>query len=381
MRIALASTYMPPHPGGIEHVARNLYDGYLEAGHDVRWVTSRIPRRLPRHEAGIVRVPCFNALEDWLGVPVPVWGPGALRDVRAVVEWADAVHLVEALYLPSAMVLAIARLLRKPVVLSQNIGFVPYRSRLLEWIEKLAYATLGKAVLLGASHIVLATPSADQFVRGLLGDRLAAASTFPVGIDTERFRPATTTDRRIARETLDLPASRPVVLFAARLVEKKGVALALETARRVPEATFVVAGDGPLRALFERAPDNVRWLGQVEAGRMPVLYHAADAVLLPSRGEGLPLFVQEAMACGLPAVISADEVYAADLLEGRVALGARREPSCMGQAVREALSSPELAARGRSYAEAHWGRRSMIERYAAILGALVDARQAHASRG
>ncbi len=54
MKIALVSTYMPPHPGGIEHVAGNLFKGYTRAGHQVRWVTSRIPRDLPSREGAFV---------------------------------------------------------------------------------------------------------------------------------------------------------------------------------------------------------------------------------------------------------------------------------------------------------------------------------------
>lgn len=373
MRIALVSTYMPPHPGGIEHVAGNLYAGYRAAGHSVTWLTSRIPRHLPAHEDSVVRVPCFNAIEDWLGVPVPIWGPSALAEVRKVVAWADVVHVVEALYVPSAMAVAVARRLGKPVVLCQNIGWVPYGSRILNGIERLAYATLGKAVLLGASHLVLATPTADQFVRILLGDRIGAASTFPIGIDTDRFRVPSEEERETARAALGLPAERPVVLFAGRLVEKKGVPLALATAARVAEATFLVAGDGPLRGLMEGVSPNVRWLGQVEAERMAGLYHAADAVLLPSQGEGLPLFVQEAMACGLPAVISADEVYAAELIEGRVVVGAPRNADELAQAVRDALAAPGLGGRARAYAEQHWGRQPMVARYVAIMNGLLGA--------
>lgn len=372
LKIALVSTYMPPHPGGIEHVALNLFKGYQRAGHEVRWLTSRIPRSEPRREGPIVRVPCLNVVEDRLGIPLPVWGPTALRELREMTAWADVVHVVEALYLPSAMAVAVAKRAGKPVLLCQNVGFVPYPWRVLEWLEHLAYATLGKAVLLSASHLVLATPTADQFVRSLLGTRLRSASTFPVGIDTDMFHPASPGERAAARSALGIPAGRRAVLFAGRLVEKKGVPVALGTAERLPGVSFVIAGDGPLRGLMKSAPANVRWLGHVDAARMAQLYSAVDAVLLPSRGEGLPLFVQEAMSCGLPAVISSDEVYAAGLLEAGVCYGASRDAEAMARSLSEALeTSTGRRERARRYAVERWALAPMVERYVSIMGELL----------
>ena len=375
MRIGLVSTYMPPHPGGIEHVAANLFTGYGRAGHSVRWLTSLIPRDQPRHEGKVVRVPCFNAIEDWLGVPVPVWGPSALPELCRLAEWADVLHVVEALYLPSAMAVAVARHVGKPVVLCQNIGFVPYRRRALEWIERLAYATLGRAVLLGSSHVVLATPAAEEFVRSLLGRRLARASFIPVGIDTDLFHPASPDERVAARRSLGLEDDRAVALFAGRLVEKKGVPVVLAAAARLPEVQFLLAGDGPLRDLQRTAPSNVRWLGQAGREEMVRLYHASDAILLPSRGEGLPLFVQEAMSCGLPAVIRREEVYAAELLALGLCSGAPAEGAAVARSFVEALTAPaEFRARVREHAVRQWGIDEMISRYAAIMRSLAPGR-------
>ncbi len=373
MRIALVSTYMPPHPGGIEHVAGNLFKGYQRAGHEVRWVTSRVPRTLPRREGPFVRVPTFNLVEDWLGVPVPIWGPGALRDLREAADWADVVHVVEALYLPCAMAVWAGRRARKPVVLCQNVGFIPYRLRILEWIEQAAYATLGRWVLLSASHVVLATPTADRFVRRLLGDRLRNASTFPIGIDTETFRPATPSERGEARAALGISPRARVALFAGRLVEKKGVPLVLAAAGLIPDVTFLLAGDGPLSPLLESAPSNVRKIGYVDINGMQQLYRASDAVLLPSRGEGLPLFVQEAMACGLPAVISDDEVYAEDLLARRVCQGAPRSQEGMAAGLAAALEAQTtMGSAARAYALEHWGMERMIESFVEVIRPLLD---------
>jgi glycosyltransferase involved in cell wall biosynthesis len=168
------------------------------------------------------------------------------------------------------------------------------------------------------------------------------------------------------------------VAFAVRLVEKKGIPVVLAAAERAPELTFAIAGDGPLRKLLARVPSNVRWLGALDVEGMTALYRAADAVVLPSRGEGLPVFVQEAMACGLPAVVCGEEVYAGALVDARVAWGAPRSPGAFAARLREALASADAPARARirDYALRHWSVERMIERHAAIAWALTGERKA-----
>jgi len=373
MRIALVTSFMPPHLGGIETIAQHLFEGYAARGHEVRCLTSRVPRDLPARDGAVIRTPCFNAAEDWMGVPVPVWGPAAIRDLRALVKWADAVHVLDCLYLSSAMAVAVARAGRKAVMLSQNVGFIPYERGWVRAVEHLAYQTLGRAVLRGASHVVLATPTAEAWVRGMYGGRVPAwASSFPIGIDTDTLRPASAAERAAARAALGFADQRPIVLFAGRLVEKKGVVLVLETASQATEFDVVVAGDGPLRGLLGRAGSNVRWLGAVDAQVMRSLYAAADLVLLPSRGEGLPLVVQEALSCGLPVVISEDEVYAAPLRSAAACLTAARTPPALHAALRRGLEQRHaLAAAARAYAEANWTRDGMISQYEKVLASLV----------
>lgn len=375
MKLGLVTSYMPPHLGGIERIAEILFTGYASTGVEVRWVSSRVPRDAPSRDGDRIRVPCFNLIEDLLGVPVPVWGPSGWTAVKELVRWADAIHVLECLYSSSAIAVRMARRYGKPVVLSQNVGFIQYRFRVLNWIERAAYATLGRAVLRHASHVVLATPTAAAYVATLFQDGLPRTSTFPIGIDTSRFRPAVGRDRPEARARLGLMADEPVVLFAGRLVEKKGVGIVLDVCRRLPNVRFIVTGDGPLRARLSEAPPNVAWYRTVAPEDMPAYYHAADCLLLPSHGEGLPLVVQEAMASGLPVVISADEPYAEHLLAAEVCTAAPRMPDAMASRVRAILAGedPTLGQRARSYAERHWGAETMVARHLALFETLLAA--------
>jgi glycosyltransferase involved in cell wall biosynthesis len=98
----------------------------------------------------------------------------------------------------------------------------------------------------------------------------------------------------------------PLVLTVARLDAQKGVAYLLDAAAEVPDAIFVIAGEGPERATLEARATSlgiahrVRFLGHRRD--IPALLAIADLFVLPSLWEGLPLSVLEAMAAGVPVV-------------------------------------------------------------------------------
>jgi glycosyltransferase involved in cell wall biosynthesis len=364
---------MPPHHGGIERVAETLFSGYARAEIDVRWVASRAPMTEPARQDQRVRVACCNVLERTLGVPVPLWGRQGWRELSALAGWADALHVHDCLYPGSAFAVILARRAGKPVLLSQHVGFVRYRSPLLNGIETVAYATLGRTVLRRVSWLVLATPSSAKHVAALLGDHPRHVSTIPNGIDTSRFRPATTAERRQARERLGLPPQTPIVLFVGRLVEKKGIGLVAAMSRQLPSLRFLIVGDGPLRRALGERSANVTWIPAISPDRMPDCYFAADCLLLPSHGEGLPLVVQEAMACGLPAVISEDEPFAVELGRLNVCALAPRTVSGMAERVLNVLreSAGPLGLRARVHVEAEWSAERMVRRYVDLLHRLV----------
>jgi glycosyltransferase involved in cell wall biosynthesis len=112
------------------------------------------------------------------------------------------------------------------------------------------------------------------------------------------------------RSGLGLPPTRPVVLQVGRLHPQKGPDILLAAARAVlarrPETTFLLAGDGPWRTALARAlqagglTENVRILGW--RADVPALMAASEVVVLPSRWEGLPYALLEAMALARPCV-------------------------------------------------------------------------------
>jgi glycosyltransferase involved in cell wall biosynthesis len=141
-----------------------------------------------------------------------------------------------------------------------------------------------------------------------------------------------------------------VVLTPARLHPQKGHTYLLAAAAQVPDATFVLAGDGPLRRELEA---EARTLGISDRcvilgyrSDVPELLAVADLFVLPSLYEGLPISVLEAMAAGRPVVATAiggtDEAITSELSG---LLVPPRDPVALASAIRRLRADPALAAR------------------------------------
>ena len=108
-------------------------------------------------------------------------------------------------------------------------------------------------------------------------------------------------------------AAEPVIAVIGRLSPEKGADIALAVLARVrrivPRARLLVVGEGPERTTLGRQADQlgvadaVGWLGYRDDVR--AIYREADVVLVPSRSEGLPNVVLEAMGHGVPVVATA----------------------------------------------------------------------------
>ena len=367
MRVLTVTHYMPPHLGGIEMVADALVRGLAARGHDTRWVASAAPARAG-WEGARLRVPAWNALESKAGVPYPLWAARGLRDLDRQVTLADVVHVHDCLYMGSAAAVASARRLGKPVLLTQHIGMVPY-GPVLDRVERLAYATLGRAVLAGADKLVACAPHVPAFFA-----ELGVTRPFQLirnGIDAARFAGATPPGRAALRARYDLSPTARVVLFSGRLVAKKGVdkVAALQRALAAEGVDLLVAGDGPLAHLLEGVP-RTRRLGALPPDVMPELYALADLMVLPSHGEGLPLGVQEAMLSGAGVVVSDDPAFR-DGLAGMPGARFARDAAELLVAARLALAEPTPREVVREAAAARWGLEPFLDAYEQALASLV----------
>lgn len=141
-----------------------------------------------------------------------------------------------------------------------------------------------------------------------------------------------------------------VVLTPARLHPQKGHAYLLAAAAQIPDATFVLAGDGPLRPALE---EQARRLGVADRcvflgyrTDVPELLAAADLLVLPSLFEGLPVSVLEAMAAERPVVATAIGGTDEAITSGESGLLVpARDAAALASAIRRLQADPAFARR------------------------------------
>jgi glycosyltransferase involved in cell wall biosynthesis len=188
-------------------------------------------------------------------------------------------------------------------------------------------------------------------------------------------------DPAAVRVGLGLPADAPLVLFAGRLAEQKGVETliaALDLLQHVrPDLRGLIVGEGPLRSRLEALARGFRlteerrltFLGHRDD--VPRLLAAADVLVLPSHYEGLPNVILEAMRFRKPVVATAAPGTTEVVRDGLTGLLVPlRDPPALAQAIRRVIAEPDLARAlgeaGRARVEAEFGAARMIERFAGL---------------
>jgi glycosyltransferase involved in cell wall biosynthesis len=191
------------------------------------------------------------------------------------------------------------------------------------------------------------------------------AHVIELGIDLDRFARG--------RPVLD----GVVVGNVARLAEQKGhrdlIAAAPAVLERHPDARFVVAGDGELRAELEALArplgERFRFLG--ERGDVPDLLASFDVFAYPSRFEGLCLAVIEAQAAGVPVVATPVGGIVENVVDGATGLLVPpNDPTALADRILRILEDPELgralAERARPRVFERYDRQRMVERTLAL---------------
>jgi len=197
--------------------------------------------------------------------------------------------------------------------------------------------------------VVLNRESAAELQAVGLGE--VPAHLIPNGVDSRCFIPAEPAEQAALRTRLGLPPDEAVALFVGRLERYKGLDILItawtDLVRRGHTPHLVIAGPGEAAAWFREAQaqgvgDRVTFLG----GREDVadLYRAADLFVFPSRGEGCPNAVLEAMASGLP-VVATDVAGNRETLgeDGKVGrLVPAEAPAALADAVADLMVAPAL---------------------------------------
>lgn len=232
----------------------------------------------------------FNRIK----LPYRVFGiVGPLRERAAVAPYA----VVKTNQLSGAWTAAIAaRVANKPLLV--RCGYVQSRNMQRQGAPAARIALtrrLESASLRAARLVCVATEDDAGYLVSNFGIERKRIRLLPNAVDTDLFRP-TPNDGVVPGR----------VAYVGRLSEEKNVEILIRACARTPGCTLVVAGSGPLEASLRRlARDcgaDVQFAGAVPHRQLPDLLASAKAFVLPSRFEGSPKALLEAMACGLTVV-------------------------------------------------------------------------------
>jgi glycosyltransferase involved in cell wall biosynthesis len=213
-------------------------------------------------------------------------------------------------------------------------------------------------------------------------------------IDLERFHPPTSAERALARARWGLAEGELALLLPGRVgVQKHQIGLAfalgrLKRAGHLPaNVRVLLAGRNRDRLYSAVLPRLLGWLGLTDHVRflgtvteMLSLYHAADALVLPSLYEGLPNAVLEAHACGLPAVVSHAANVDGIVLDGQSGF---EVPTFDDRALTKALASMIAAsdderrvmgARGRAHVAVTFGIDRILDETVRLYDGLLAAK-------
>jgi glycosyltransferase involved in cell wall biosynthesis len=384
----MLTALFPPSIGGIQSHTLRLSQKLVERGVEVHVVTRSGPG-LPAFERMLgVRVHRVGVSEATGAAGSLAFMAEALRAVVRLRGHFDLLHAHQLLS-PTTVGLFAAAVTGLPLIVNPHacgeIGDVGILSA--TWLGRLRLA----AVMRGADAFVAVSRAICDELIGA-GAPPQAVWNIVNGVDTDRFSPAAPRERRALRRSLVL-GEEPLVAYTGRLAREKGVDVLVSAwphlLARVPDARLCLLGEGPEEA---RLRQQARALG-VEAsveflGGVPdVAPHlrAADAAVLPSRTEGMPVALLEAMSCELPVVATAVGGSLEVLRDGATGwLVPPEAPAALGAALAEALLDPGAAARGaaaRAHVLAHFAMDLVADRFLTLYRTLATRRAAAPGAG
>jgi phosphatidyl-myo-inositol alpha-mannosyltransferase len=333
VRIALVCPYDWQAAGGVQVHVANLAARLADRRHDV--VVLAPSAHTP--EEPWVRKVGRPIRFSYAGTVAPI-APLAYRRTRAALETIrpDLVHVHEPLTPSISMFAALTS--RWPVVATVHAHLD--RSRMMETAAPML-RRVWRRVTVG----VAVSQAAASFLRRTLPD--AVLEIVPNGVDVRAFAEP-------ERVETELPDGRRIV-WAHRLDPQKGffvaVAAFAKVVRKVPDAVFVVIGEGrnreALRLLTPDVRERVHMLGAVANDRLPPFHAAGDVFVAPAVGqESFGVALIEAMAAGLPVVATDIPGYREVITDGVDGLLIPpRDPESLAAGLVRVLTDGDLARR------------------------------------
>lgn len=367
MRVALVTEFYYPHLGGVTEHVHHLALELRRRGHDVTILTSHMngegsdpphvrrvgTSRVIYSNGAFARVTTGWRLTDRI--------ESLLREVGA-----DLVHVQDGLAPVLGPFAANA---------AGRLG-VPVVATFHSWFPRsLGCRVFGRPLQRRLDRLAATIAVSEPVVWALSRYFTANWEIIPNGVDVNLFHPN-------GRRPTDYLTRGPRLLFLGRLDPRNGLDTVLDAMPRIleryPATRLTVAGDGPLRRVYERAArplgDAVRFIGRVN-GERPEYYGTADLYLCPTTKASFGITLLEAMACGTP-LLASDIIGFRELVNGgpEAALVPPGQPGAWADAVVDLMGDPSrraaMGAAGRTKAADYaWPRVAdrILEVYGRVL--------------
>ncbi len=268
--------------------------------------------------------------------------PFGMRSLlQHIVPTMDVVHLHEFRTVESILAAQAAAKFGVPVVLSPHGTLTRATGR--SAMKSLWDRLLSPGVARKIAHIIALTQTEAQDVRSLWRELLGSEphiSVIPNGVQAAEF--ASMPDAADFRQRYRLADAR-VVLFLGRLHPRKGVDVLVRAFQQanLPDARLLLAGadEGALERVRPLLDERVVHVGFLDAQQRLEALSAADLFVLPAKGEGLSLASLEALAAGVPVLLS-PECYLPEVESAGVGRIVAPEVEAVANALRELFAEP-----------------------------------------
>ena len=233
------------------------------------------------------------------------FSPHIFRTLLKIRDDYDLIHAHCHLFLSTIMASLVRRIGSPPLIITTH-GIMSASAP--DWFNLLYMKTIGKWTLKSADRVICYTEMEKDKLANMLKIDSEKISVIPNGVDTDLFRPDPNNNKQSNQ------SNAITILWVGRFVRGKGVEYLIQAAKilvkAVPDLKILLVGDGPskgkIKSLIEKfnLKKNVIIKENVPNENMPEVYQKSDIFVLPSLNEGVPKTLLEAMACGIPVIIS-----------------------------------------------------------------------------
>jgi glycosyltransferase involved in cell wall biosynthesis len=282
--------------------------------------------------ATIVGPPCPDSERDWLASQLPPSARIVFDPVRDLVRRADVVHVHGLLNRFSSTAASETLAARRPLVLGPFGTLSRYTFTHRRWLLKRLYFAAFDAPSVRRAQAMHFTTAAERDEAAWHGiDFTGRAHVVPPPWRSPL--------------TVSGPHTGTTVLFLGRLHPKKGLDVLLDAWPKVSAgreaARLIVAGAGD----DKRFAPGVQYVGFVTGEKKAECLAAADVFVLPSHNENFGIAVLEAIAAGVPVVVSPGVQLGPWVVEQRLGVVAERDPAAVAEAILGVLGDAELRSR------------------------------------